>query len=112
VAEEPTKPQRSINAVYQIASTRVALLQVHINQVQHWIRKKAKEDTEVVTTRELIAAMKGVKQHKGLVISAIVMVLGAAIFGAITTFLPLFMLTEGVGNPAIYALDHDRVKHL
>ena len=63
---------------------------------------KAKKDTEVVTTRELIAAMKGAKQHKGLVISAIVMVLGAAIFGAITTFLPLFMLTEGVGNPAIY----------
>ena len=61
-----------------------------------------KEDKEMFTWRELVTSFKAASQHRGLMVSAFVMLIGACVFGAITTFLPLYMLTTGYGNAALY----------
>lgn len=63
---------------------------------------KTKKDNASFTFRELFSAMRDVRKHDGLVLSSIIMLVGACIFGAISTFLPLYMLTNGTGNPALY----------
>jgi MFS family permease len=62
----------------------------------------AKEDKGRFTLREMAAAFKDACQHSGLVAASCVILIGAAVFGAITTFLPLYMVTTGYGNAALY----------
>ncbi|MFJ5790400.1 staphylopine family metallophore export MFS transporter CntE [Lysinibacillus sp. NPDC093197] len=52
--------------------------------------------------RELLGAVKKTTSSKGLVIAAITMILGSTIIGAISTFLPLYMLKFNLGNLAVY----------
>ncbi|WP_409368556.1 staphylopine family metallophore export MFS transporter CntE [Lysinibacillus sp. 38-6] len=52
--------------------------------------------------RELLGALKETSRHQGLVIASITMIVGATIIGAISTFLPLYMLKFKLGNIAIY----------
>ncbi len=61
-----------------------------------------KEERGMFTFREMITAFKDTGQRRGLMVSALVMLIGASVFGAITTFLPLYMLTTGYGNAALY----------
>lgn len=61
-----------------------------------------KEEKGMFTFREMITAFKNTGQRRGLMVSALVMLIGASVFGAITTFLPLYMLTTGYGNAALY----------
>lgn len=62
---------------------------------------KTKAAKQRISLNDMLDALKRTKQHKGLMVSAIVMTIGAAVFGAISTFVPLYMLTEGI-NPALY----------
>ncbi|MCI3920913.1 MFS transporter [Paenibacillus sp. TRM 82003] len=61
-----------------------------------------KEKQGKFTFRDLAAAIESAGRHQGLLTSAVVMLLGACVFGAISTFLPLYMLTTGAGNAALY----------
>lgn len=61
-----------------------------------------KEDKGRFTLREMTAAFKDACQHRSLVVSAVVMLVGATVFGAITTFMPLYMVITGYGNAALY----------
>ncbi|WP_051541263.1 staphylopine family metallophore export MFS transporter CntE [Caldalkalibacillus mannanilyticus] len=61
-----------------------------------------KEEKGMFTFREMIPAFKDACRYRGLIVSAFVMLLGASVFGAISTFLPLYMITTGYGNPALY----------
>lgn len=61
-----------------------------------------KEEKGMFTFWEMITAFKDTGQRRGLMVSALVMLIGASVFGAITTFLPLYMLTTGYGNAALY----------
>lgn len=63
---------------------------------------KTKAAKQRISLNDMLYALKRTKQHKGLMLSAIVMAIGAAVFGAISTFVPLYMLTEGIANPALY----------
>ncbi|MFF5995845.1 MFS transporter [Lysinibacillus sp. KU-BSD001] len=63
---------------------------------------KTKKDNASFTFKEMFAAMKVARQHNGLVVSSGVMLIGASIFGAITAFLPLYFVTTGTGNAALY----------
>lgn len=63
---------------------------------------KTKQENASFTFREMAAAIKEARRHSGLVLSSAVMLAGACVFGAITTFLPLYMLTAKTGNPAFY----------
>ncbi|MFJ7839355.1 staphylopine family metallophore export MFS transporter CntE [Lysinibacillus sphaericus] len=63
---------------------------------------KIKVAKQRISLNDMLYALKRTKQHKGLMLSAIVMAIGAAVFGAISTFVPLYMLTEGIANPALY----------
>ncbi|MCM3788940.1 MFS transporter [Domibacillus indicus] len=63
---------------------------------------KTKKSGSSFTFREMAAAIKEARSHHGLILSSVVMLIGACVFGAITTFLPLYMLTTGTGNPALY----------
>ncbi|WP_407946418.1 staphylopine family metallophore export MFS transporter CntE [Paenibacillus alkaliterrae] len=62
----------------------------------------SKEDKGSFTFREMLAAFKDACRDRGLVVSAFVMLIGATVFGAISTFLPLYMVTTGYGNAALY----------
>jgi MFS family permease len=62
----------------------------------------SKEEKGSFTFREMFAAFKDACRYRGLVVSAFVMLIGATVFGAITTFLPLYMVTTGYGNAALY----------
>ncbi|WP_180320591.1 staphylopine family metallophore export MFS transporter CntE [Alkalihalobacterium alkalinitrilicum] len=61
-----------------------------------------REDKGMFTFREMYTAFKTTRRHRGLMVSALVMLIGASVFGAITTFLPLYMITTGYGNAALY----------
>jgi MFS family permease len=61
-----------------------------------------KEKKATFTIREMFAAIKDTRQHTGLIVSASVMLFGACVFGAISTFLPLYMVTTGYGHAALY----------
>lgn len=63
---------------------------------------KTKAEKQRISLNDMLYALKRTKQHKGLMVSAVVMTIGAAVFGAISTFVPLYMLTEGIANPALY----------
>ncbi len=54
------------------------------------------------TLRDMLQALKQAGRHRGLISASITMVAGACVFGAITTFLPLYMNREQIGNPALY----------
>ncbi|CAG9622745.1 staphylopine family metallophore export MFS transporter CntE [Sutcliffiella rhizosphaerae] len=62
----------------------------------------AREDKGMFTFREMYIAFRDACRHRGLIISSIVMLIGACVFGAITTFLPLYMVSTGYGNAALY----------
>ncbi|MFJ7667528.1 staphylopine family metallophore export MFS transporter CntE [Lysinibacillus sp. NPDC097195] len=51
---------------------------------------------------ELLGAVKETLRHQGLIIASITMIVGATIIGAISTFLPLYMLKYNLGNIAFY----------
>lgn len=61
-----------------------------------------REDSGKFTFREMISAFKSTCRYRKLMVSALVMLIGASVFGAITTFLPLYMVTTGYGNAALY----------
>ncbi|TYR81301.1 MFS transporter [Priestia megaterium] len=63
---------------------------------------KTKQSNISFTLQDIIKALKKARYHKGLVIASITMLVGACIFGAISTFLPLYMINENVGNAALY----------
>lgn len=63
---------------------------------------KMKKTNASFTMREMVGAIKGARHHKGLVVASVVMLIGASIFGAISAFLPLYFVTTGVGNAALY----------
>lgn len=63
---------------------------------------KKRQTNASFTIREMFTAIKEARKHNGLVLSSLVMLAAACVFGAITTFLPLFMLTEESGSPALY----------
>jgi len=52
--------------------------------------------------RDLLGAVKETSRHQGLMIASITMIVGSTIIGAISTFLPLFMLKFNLGNIAVY----------
>ncbi|WP_233530918.1 staphylopine family metallophore export MFS transporter CntE [Paenibacillus alkalitolerans] len=61
-----------------------------------------KQGGAAFTLREMRSALAEVLPHNGLIVSAFVMLAGAFVFGAVSTFLPLYMVTTGEGNPALY----------
>ncbi|WP_347939777.1 MFS transporter [Peribacillus simplex] len=63
---------------------------------------KTKQPNASFTLFEIMSALKEARHHKGLIISSITMLVGACIFGAISTFLPLYMVNENVGNAVLY----------
>ncbi|MFJ7405606.1 MULTISPECIES: staphylopine family metallophore export MFS transporter CntE [unclassified Lysinibacillus] len=63
---------------------------------------KTKIIKERFSLRDILYVINGTKQHQGLMVAAIVMTIGSAVFGAISTFLPLYLLTEGAANPTLY----------
>lgn len=63
---------------------------------------KTKQPNASFTLFEMMSALKEASHHKGLIISSITMLVGACIFGAISTFLPLYMVNENVGNVILY----------
>ncbi|WP_050181036.1 staphylopine family metallophore export MFS transporter CntE [Domibacillus robiginosus] len=63
---------------------------------------KGCQENASFTFRDMFAAVKEARTHRGLVLSSVIMLIGACTFGAITTFLPLFMLTEESGSPALF----------
>lgn len=63
---------------------------------------KTKAETQRISLHDILYALKSTRKHIGLIVSAIVMTIGAIVFGAITTFVPLYMLSEGTANPALY----------
>ncbi|MGE7839149.1 staphylopine family metallophore export MFS transporter CntE [Lysinibacillus sp. NPDC093712] len=52
--------------------------------------------------RKLLGTVKETRSNKGLLIASFTMILGATIIGAISTFLPLYMLKFNLGNIAVY----------
>ncbi|MGE8203410.1 staphylopine family metallophore export MFS transporter CntE [Heyndrickxia sp. NPDC080065] len=63
---------------------------------------KTRQEHTTFTLEECFQGIKLARQHKGLVFSSIVMLCGACIFGAISTFLPLYLLTSTSLSPAFY----------
>nr|AFV25705.1 multidrug efflux transporter [Alkalihalobacillus alcalophilus ATCC 27647 = CGMCC 1.3604] len=52
--------------------------------------------------KELVLEAIAVRKNKALLVSSITMVVGSAIFGALTIFIPLYMVVEGEGNAPLY----------
>ncbi|QCR31276.1 MFS transporter [Lysinibacillus sp. SGAir0095] len=63
---------------------------------------KIKKENASFTLKDMIEGMKLARANKGLVVSSGVMLIGASIFGAISTFLPLYLLTTDTGNVGLY----------
>lgn len=63
---------------------------------------KTKKENASFTLKEMFGAMKNAGKIEGLVKSSIIMLVGASIFGALSAFLPLFLVTTGAGNAAFY----------
>ncbi|HJH10476.1 MAG TPA: MFS transporter [Metalysinibacillus jejuensis] len=63
---------------------------------------KTKNDNTSFTLREMFKAFGTARKNKGLVTSSIIMLLGASVFGALSAFLPLFLITTKTGNAAFY----------
>lgn len=52
--------------------------------------------------KEIGEGLKIAYIDKGLIVSSVVMIIGASIFGAITKFLPLYLITTNTGNVGLY----------
>jgi MFS family permease len=52
--------------------------------------------------RDYVQGFRTARQHNGLLFSSVVMLSGACIFGALTTFLPLYVLSTKSLNVALY----------
>lgn len=63
---------------------------------------RTKKDNATFTLKEMFVAMKVARKNEGLVKSSVIMLVGASIFGALSAFLPLFLVTTGAGNAALY----------
>ncbi|MEK4170579.1 MULTISPECIES: staphylopine family metallophore export MFS transporter CntE [Lysinibacillus] len=63
---------------------------------------KVKKENVSFTLEDMRKGMKLARAHKGLIVSSGVMLIGASIFGAISTFLPLYFLTTNTGNVGLY----------
>lgn len=63
---------------------------------------KTKKENASFTFKEMFSAMKVAREHDGLMKSSIIMLAGASIFGGLSAFLPLFLVTTGTGNAALY----------
>lgn len=63
---------------------------------------KTKKANASFTMKEMGEGLKIACIHKGLIVSSVVMIIGASIFGAITTFLPLYLITTNTGNVGLY----------
>lgn len=60
-----------------------------------------KKDT-VFTLKDMLHATKRASAHQGLVKAATIMLLSAAVFGALSAFLPLYLLQTNVANASVY----------
>ena len=63
---------------------------------------KTKKENASFTLKEMFGAMKVARKNEGLMKSSIIMLVGASIFGGLSAFLPLFLVTTGTGNAALY----------
>lgn len=63
---------------------------------------KTKKENASFTLKEMFSAMKIARKNEGLVKSSVIMLVGASIFGALSAFLPLFLVKTGAGNAAFY----------
>lgn len=63
---------------------------------------KTKKENASFTLKEMFGAMKVARKNEGLMKSSIIMLAGASIFGGLSAFLPLFLVTTGTGNAALY----------
>lgn len=63
---------------------------------------RTKKKNASFTMKEMFGAMKVARKNKGLRKSSVIMLIGASIFGALSAFLPLFLVTTGTGNAALY----------
>lgn len=63
---------------------------------------KTKRDKASFTLREMLGAVKVARSNEGLIKSSFIMLFGASIFGALSAFLPLFLVTTNTGNAAAY----------
>lgn len=53
---------------------------------------------------DILHELKNSKKYPGLIVSTVAMLTGACVFGAVTTFLPLYMMTTGIGKAENYLL--------
>lgn len=63
---------------------------------------KTKKENASFTFKEMFGAIKVAKQNDGLMKSSVIMLIGASIFGGLSAFLPLYLITTGTGNAAFY----------
>lgn len=63
---------------------------------------RTKKEDASFTPKEMFEAMKVARENEGLMKSSIIMLAGASIFGGLSAFLPLFLVTTGTGNAALY----------
>lgn len=65
---------------------------------------KTRKENASFTLKEMLSAMKVARKNEGLMKSSIIMLIGASVFGALSAFLPLFLISTGTGNAALYLL--------
>lgn len=63
---------------------------------------KSRKVNASFTWKDMMDGIKFACKHKSLMVSSGVMLIGAVIFGAISTFLPLYFLTAKTGNIGLY----------
>ncbi|WP_413375580.1 staphylopine family metallophore export MFS transporter CntE [Alkalihalobacillus sp. 1P02AB] len=63
---------------------------------------KREQPNASFSLKELFVEAIALRKNKALLISSITMVIGSAIFGALTIFIPLYMVVEGEGNAPLY----------
>lgn len=63
---------------------------------------KTKIENASFTLKEMAEGLKIARGHKELIVAAGVMLIGASIFGAISTFLPLYFVTTNTGSVGFY----------
>ncbi len=63
---------------------------------------KTKIENASFTLKDMAEGLKIARGHKELIVAAGVMLIGASIFGAISTFLPLYFVTTNTGSVGFY----------
>lgn len=63
---------------------------------------RRRDESVKFTFKEMKEGVKLASSHKGLIVSVSVMIMGASIFGALTTFVPLSFVATGIGDVGFY----------